>query len=498
MWKKVIAPTILVSVLWIAVSGATMIYLSRVDEALTHELEAERKLILGSEKMLEYLWRMQAAVVEAEEHNNRGVKTEVARLESAFQKALDRATREAETPEKKQCVNAIARDFADYQKAMERRFQSKGPEPSGEKTLHQAQMTAKACEELFELGERSRDAALERRASLRETVNLIRLGFLVAGSAMGILLGFWIARGLHRTISQISVSLKDASGNLRQELASIELYEDNPHDLPSLHQQVQEVADHIRQVVTELQRARQDALRAERLAAVGELAAGVAHEIRNPLTSVKLLLQNASKKGGEAALKGKNLEIVGDEVARMERTIQRLLDFARPPRLHRRVHDLSSTIRRALQLTRGLTDMHKVQVIEHYPETPVWVDGDPEQLDRVFINLIMNSIDAMAAGGNLCIDLKSGKNGTCQVAVSDTGPGIPPDILQRIFEPFVTTKDKGVGLGLAISRRVIQEHQGTLEASNPPEGGACFVVELPRVAGRTLANDMPKDLAHQG
>jgi two-component system, NtrC family, sensor histidine kinase HydH len=109
------------------------------------------------------------------------------------------------------------------------------------------------------------------------------------------------------------------------------------------------------------------------------------------------------------------------------------------------------------------------------------VEGDPEQLHQVFVNLLINGIDVAGDGGELHVSVEVGPPSpqTCRVIVRDSGSGIPSAVLERIFEPFVTTKERGTGLGLAISRRIVQEHGGTLTAANPSRGGAVFTVELP-------------------
>ena len=219
----------------------------------------------------------------------------------------------------------------------------------------------------------------------------------------------------------------------------------------------------------------------ERLAAVGELAAGVAHELRNPLTSVKLLIQNAGRGDPNHALHGKRLEVVQNEIARMESTIQGLLDFARPPKIRRLTHNLRDTLDRALNLAAGRATQQHVIIHEQGSSEPVLINGDPEQLDLVFLNLLLNGIEAMPTGGTLTvsIEVEVGTPSICRVVFLDSGAGIDDAVMERLFEPFVTIKERGVGLGLAVSRRVIQEHGGRIEASNMPLGGAKFMVELP-------------------
>jgi two-component system, NtrC family, sensor histidine kinase HydH len=147
-------------------------------------------------------------------------------------------------------------------------------------------------------------------------------------------------------------------------------------------------------------------------------------------------------------------------------------------------HDLRNTLQRALNLTEGYARQQAVDVRQVCPPAAVMVDGDPEQLHQVFVNLVMNGIEAMPYGGVLeiamhCLDAAGP---ICRLQFCDSGSGIPGPIMQRIFEPFVTDKERGTGLGLAISRRIVQQHGGKLTAANLPENGAVFAVELPLCA----------------
>ncbi|HVT82790.1 MAG TPA: ATP-binding protein, partial [Phycisphaerae bacterium] len=324
-----------------------------------------------------------------------------------------------------------------------------------------------ACRRLSQLNEQMIDQQAAENLRLNNWIAVLRVSFLVLGPLVGLVLGLWVARRLNRSISQISVTLRDASGKLDMNLGSLAVSASD--ELPVLQEQVQLVAGRIKKVVGQLEDARQRAVQSERLAAVGELAAGVAHEIRNPLTSVKLLVQSAAQKG--SGLNEKQSSVILQEVSRMETMIQGLLDFARPPALRAVEHDLRQTVRRALNLVQGRAEHQKVLIVEDFPATPVTVSADPEQLHLVFVNLAINGIEAMPKGGTLEVAIHSdGK--ACRVVFRDHGPGIAPHLLERIFEPFVTSKDRGTGLGLAISRRVMQEHGGWVSASNTPDGGA--------------------------
>ncbi len=499
MWKKVIWPTILVSVLWIAGSSITNYYVHRIYEYHSSILEENVATIRAAWAMQDALWRLQATVMEATGKERRETRIEANELESAFQRHLEEAKRTSFTPEEDALVKAVADHFAVYRDHVESQLKPPGivglltaQKPDKEKTIRLARAVAEPCRELVELNDRILAESTRQSDRLSTMANVLRLAFLISGPIVGVLCGLWVARGLHHSISQISVTLSDATGDLNREVGSVEVR--SPADLPGLQQQVQTIAVRLRHVMEELQQTRHQAMSAERLAAVGELAAGVAHELRNPLTSIKLLIQTAGQRQHEKALPGRQLQVVEQEIARMENTIQGLLDFARPPELHRVHHDLRTTVRRALNLVEGRAKHQDVTVVEQLPPTAVIVDGDPEQLHQILVNLLLNGIEAMPQGGALVVALQAdnGNGGVCRVVVSDSGAGIPEPVLDRIFEPFVTNKEHGTGLGLAVSNRIAREHGGTLLANNRREGGAMFTLELPisreKTNGKTSRN----------
>jgi PAS domain S-box-containing protein len=223
-------------------------------------------------------------------------------------------------------------------------------------------------------------------------------------------------------------------------------------------------------------------LRAEQMAAIGQVAAGVAHELRNPLTSIKGLVQVNLREAAKRGLPAEDLAVIEHEIRRMERTLQTFLDFARPPQPDRRRLDLAGVIDRVLALVGGRA--RKQQVASRFlpPESTAWVEADQDQVQQLLLNLVLNALDAMPQGGTIEVDLRATRDDHIEVHVRDTGPGIAPHILPRVFETFVSSKETGVGLGLPLSRRIAEDHGGTLSAYNLPEGGACFVLRLPAPA----------------
>jgi signal transduction histidine kinase len=456
MWKKVVGPTVLVSLLWIAVSIATSSYISWQDrwqdELLSHNANATQA-ILKLEELASGRPDDRSLV------DNAPARQALATIDQAALGSADRELAER----------------------IRRGIERLASTPDASRSDVQAQIIDE-CRQL--LAERSRllNELLHGRSRLDEWVNFCRLLFLVAGPALGILVGLRVAGALNRTISQVTVTLRDAQGNIEQEIGRVDVYPEGDDEvLPALEQQVQQVSGRVRHVVSQLQQARREAVRAERLAAVGELAAGVAHEVRNPLTAVKLLVQATADKGSGHALSAEQLQVIQDEILRIESTIEGLLDFARPPKPKRVSHDLRRTIAEAVQLLAGRAQHAQVAIRCESGEESLTIDGDPQQLRQVVVNLLLNGIEAMTPGGQLVVraEVDSEDAGYASIEVRDEGPGIPETIFDRLFEPFVTGKEHGTGLGLAISRRIVEEHGGTLTAANSDERGAVFRLRLP-------------------
>jgi len=303
-------------------------------------------------------------------------------------------------------------------------------------------------------------------------------GVAVLGGVAGVVLGFGVAQGLSRSIRRLQVRVRDAAGKLEPNPPEIVLTGEG--DFGGLHAQIDELAARIESVVQKLQQREREVLRAEQLAAVGQLAAGVGHEIRNPLTAIKMLVQAALADGVADALTLDDLRVMDEEIRRIEQSLQTFLDFARPPKVARHPVDLIGVVRAVTGLIRGRADRQRVTVTADAPTAPVTLTADAGQLRQVFLNLCLNALDVMPTGGALRIRVRAHSSGPVAVEVTDSGPGIGPSIMPRLFTPFVSSKDTGLGLGLVISKRIVEEHGGTIDAANRPGGGASFFVTLPR------------------
>jgi signal transduction histidine kinase len=244
-----------------------------------------------------------------------------------------------------------------------------------------------------------------------------------------------------------------------------------------------ELAETLAETNRRLEQAQEEARRSERLAALGQLSAGLAHELRNPLAVIKGSAETLMRK--LASSDPINTELAGyisSEVNRMNALVTRFLDFARPHKLDEHQEPIPPLIEQALKEARDRWPDAKVEVERQFaPDLPdVTLDG--ELMERVFTNLALNAYEAMASGGGklrmAAVPTPDGKRGV-EITFQDTGPGIPAELREQIFNPFFTTKETGVGLGLSIVSKIVDDHRGWIRVSGEPGQGACFQVYLP-------------------
>lgn len=316
----------------------------------------------------------------------------------------------------------------------------------------------------------------------RIAMGLLALG--VCGAVAGLLAGFGIARAVRRSFAQLSVPVRDAAGKLSEVIGPVTVAP--ARDVKGLEGSLRKLADEVGTVVERLEQSRRETLRSEQLAALGQWAAGLAHELRNPLTSMKILVQAAAERDGEGGpgLSGRPLAVMEEEIGRMDKLLQSFLDFARPAALERRPVDLIPILEQKLVLMGPRMAMRSIAVEFEAPPGPIVVEADAGHLRQLFLNLMLNALDATEDGGRISLRVAlepdpGGSPDVVEVEVADEGAGLPPGFGDRIFEPFVSTKETGLGLGLSICRRIVEAHGGTIVAEDRPEQGARFAVRLP-------------------
>ena len=366
------------------------------------------------------------------------------------------------------------------------------------------------CDQLISLDEQHSKDIMEdivRRASRR-----IRITTWVVGISGGLTLllgGFLLWLFVYRVLAP-----------LRGMVAEVHLYHGSPreHDKSTAEDELRIMGGYLRNLMSEvtdtrsrLERSRNRLLVAEKLASVGKLAASVAHEIRNPLTAMKMWLFSIHEMAQGNSELVRRLGIVSEEIARLEHIVRDFLEFSRPSVLQRSPQDVGTVIDETLKLLEPRLQGGKVRVVRVPRPALPKVMIDAGQLKQVLLNLLGNAVDAMPCGGegdisHLCeapsgpsrqmrdvpftacggeIEISSAKETNAEgqpmvvVRIRDTGTGVPPDIQPRIFEPFFSTKETGTGLGLSIAAQVMDRHGGALVLESSTEKGTTFAVWLP-------------------
>ena len=234
--------------------------------------------------------------------------------------------------------------------------------------------------------------------------------------------------------------------------------------------------------ITERKYLEEQLRQAQKLEAVGELAAGVAHEMGNALAIIDGAVQYLLTSCSEDHPSHEFLEVIHRNVAQADRIMRTLLSFARPRHPAPAPVDIAQLLEGTCQMLKGELAKQHISIVPHFAPDVPWVMADPEQLQQVFLNLLLNAIQAMPEGGSIIwttsVDAKAKE---VQISVADTGRGIPPEHLNRIFDPFFTTKEGGTGLGLPVSDRLIRAQGGRISVSSREGKGSVFTISLPAI-----------------
>jgi len=260
---------------------------------------------------------------------------------------------------------------------------------------------------------------------------------------------------------------------------------ENEMCLPYLIDQLEENLNRLAQSHKELSETQQQLIQSEKMASVGQLAAGVAHEINNPLGTILLYSYMLLEKLGSNDTRKEELEMIAKEATRCRDIVRGLLDFARQRKLQIENIDLNKILTEVLSLAGKQSSFQKVKVVQSLDLSLPVITGDPMQLKEVFLNIISNAGEAMPEGGMVTISSRFNSGGrSIEVSIRDTGHGVPPENLGKIFMPFFTTKKigQGTGLGLAIAYGIVKMHRGSIDVESKVGQGTTFLVRLPVIS----------------
>ena len=255
------------------------------------------------------------------------------------------------------------------------------------------------------------------------------------------------------------------------------------NEVKAVSRRVYSLMEDVDRTKTELEQSQQYLLQAEKLALAGKLAAGVAHSVRNPLTSVKMRLFSLGRTLDLSQTEKEDFNVISEEIRHIDTIVQNFLEFSRPPKLKMEKLSPADVVDMAVQLLRYRLESYGAEIRLNRQRCLPKILADPEQLKEVLVNLLVNACEAMETGGRIVISEQEGMvkplGQVVVIRVSDNGPGVPETIQDRLFEPFFTTKEEGTGLGLSIAARIVKEHGGWLNLTSEEGKGATFTITLP-------------------
>jgi signal transduction histidine kinase len=406
--------------------------------------------------------------------------------QSDFILLLDEAKHSATTEEEKNLLQQISALFSNYQQTLTNALELHRKGYIGQPNaliVHASQDLIKTIDEktsaFISINEMAQ-AAYEQ--TIRKNDNIIRTAMYALGSGgivLGLVLGWLIARIILNPIYKLVLKVRDAAGS-----EMVEHVKMSPgKELEELDLHINRMIGRINQAHEDLEKNRELLERSSKLAAIGKIAPALAHEIRNPLTAVKMLIYAMMQEPDVNEEKRHDLEIITHEINRVEGFLQNFLKYARPAKPQMRMVSIIPVMRETLDLMQPRFRQNNIALTENHQHENLRIKADPDMIKQIILNLVLNAVESMGQGGELklttLVNADDTENQVFQISVSDTGPGIPDDIKDSLFDPFVKGKDQGVGLGLSISQRIAELHHGWISASNNPGKGATFTIHLP-------------------
>ena len=399
---------------------------------------------------------------------------------------LEKAKASANNEEEDNLLQQIAALFSNYQQTLTNALElhRKGyiSQPNA-LIVHASQDLINTIEEKtngFISSKESAQAAYGE--SIKRNDDIIRTAMYALGCGgiiLGLVLGWLIARIILNPIYKLVLKVRDAAGS-----EMVEHIKMSPgKELEELDLHINRLIGRINQAHEDLQKNRELLERSSKLAAIGKIAPALAHEIRNPLTAIKMLIYAMMQEPDVNEDKRHDLEIITHEINRVEGFLQNFLKYARPAKPQMRMVSIIPEIKETLQLMQARLRQSNITLIENHQHENLRIKADPDMIKQIVMNLILNAVESMGQDGELklttLVNADDAENQLFQISVSDTGPGIPDDIKDSLFDPFVKGKDQGVGLGLSISQRIAELHHGWISAANNSGKGATFTIHLP-------------------
>lgn len=411
---------------------------------------------------------------------------EIDRYNQTFEEWLQKAKKSAYTEAMGEILGEIDSEYHQYIQARQQVIQlyQEGKREEGA-TLHwqvrrRFVNLINLCERYKLIHEDTISRARTESQARARFINAFTLVAVPTVAVLGVLLAYILIKQILGPIRRLAM-----------EAAPVNPQGKVPDEVKALSHRVHSLIEDVDLVQSELERSQEHLLQSGKWAMVGKLAAGVAHSIRNPLTSVKMRLFSMERSLMLTPPQKEDFEVISEEIRHIDTIVRNFLEFSRPPKLQMQQVSPSDVVDMALVLLRYRLESYgvEVQLIREKRLPELW--ADPDQLKEVLANLLINACEVMVNGGRITITEEEtvGASGEqmAVIRVHDTGPGILESIQDKVFQPFFSTKEEGTGLGLSIATRIIQDHGGRLELTSQEHQGATFIITLPLKEEKTWA-----------
>lgn len=482
-------PVFFLSALLLIMGGGSAWYVNHMYQDLSRVLELNVASVRAAEELEIGLREIRTRLNEYI-HGSSDIET--LEIDSLFQNTdnwLAEADRLATTPHEQELIKQVKQGYQHFSESMDSLLETTEDRDvrSRFRPLINDILTKEIiapAHEYLDFNEATMLAVAEEHKVFSKRISNGLMIIAVCGAIGGFGAGILVARRMARSLVELNLPLTLAAGKLSEIVGPIRI--STGVNLAELKSILDIIAVEVEQVVMRLQKTQEEILRSEKLAAIGQLAAGTAHELRNPLMSIKLLIQAALLR--DDLLKKDDLKMMEQELSRVERTVQNLLEFARQPQMCKERLNPVSLMEQCIRLVQGRAQIQGVSIRTRIELESITIHGDASQLTQVILNILMNSLDATSHGDQIHLTLTSERleslHGPPRIKfiAEDTGRGIHAELLSKIFDPFVSDKESGTGLGLSISRQIIEAHHGEMFAFNGRMKGAIVGFYLPQSA----------------
>jgi len=484
MWKLISLRTrvllLLSALVLITVGGGltSILHSYMMDKVFSSVIESDLEALQAAQELENALVMQKGYVTYFFQDGDPEWLDELEKHHFAFESWLKRARQWTVTYQERSILNQIDSEYLRFSFSRDEvvSLYKEGKRDAGFKLHQNARSQFMKIIELCRKFKKSYEQSIvATREKMRDRVGLINASTLVALLAAIILasiLAYILFKVILGPIRQLAIETDSRKSD-----------DEAGNDVKALSRRFQNLIEDVDQTRTKLKWSREHLQQAEKWALVGKLAAGVAHSVRNPLTSVKMRLFSMERHLALSPSQEEDFEVISEEIRHIDTIVGNFLEFSRPPKLKMQKVSPSDSVDLAVQLLRHRLESYDVKVEVNRDRRLPEIQADPDQLKEVFVNLMVNACEAMVDGGSIVIheEESSSENlgPVAMVKVTDDGPGVPVSIQEKLFQPFFSTKEEGTGLGLSIATRIVEEHGGWIDLKSREGEGATFVITLP-------------------